>query len=669
MKVDSFFAELKRRSVYKVAIAYGVVAWLLMQIASQIFPFFEIPNWAVRLVVLMLIIGFPVALIIAWAFELTPEGLKRTEVADAPPTPRSTHRTWIYVVIVAGAISIGLFFLGRYTRSTKIVGSGLSAKSIAVLPFENLSEEKGNAYFAEGIQDEILTRLAKIADLKVISRTSTQQYGSKPGSLSQIAKQLGVTNIVEGSVQKAEGQVRVNVQLINAQTDSHLWGDTYDRKLTDIFAVESEVAKSIAEALQARLTGGEKSAIDIKPTNNPDAYDAYLRAVASWSKLTYSTEDAENTINFYKRAVQLDPKFAEAWAGLAVAYLDIYNDENAPQRLAEVKPVIDTAFRLQPELGEAYFALGNYRYRILRDYDGALEAFEKAAQRGVSRAKTADFASYVKRRQGKWEESLTLSSQASELDPRNTNILAARAETYFALRRFQEAHATIERALEITPADPALLALSASVYQAEGDLKAARQLLDRVPLDGRDPELVGVHFDQWCMERRYSEAIKALRNLLSTPLPEGGILKPTFQGWLGLAELWSGDQVAGRSDLLKARDQMEGMYKEEGEVGRRLVSQLTFICAWLGDRACVERHAARMQKEIAADTFNGPHAAGTVAVAQAALGETDSAVRSLTGLLQVPGNRPVTPALLRLDPAFDPLRKDPQFLRLCKEAP
>ena len=262
-----------------------------------------------------------------------------------------------------------------------------------------------------------------------------------------------------------------------------------------------------------------------------------------------------------------------------------------------------------------------------------------------------------------------MSSQASELDPRNTNILAARAETYFALRRFQEAHATIERALEITPADPALLALSASVYQAEGDLKAARQLLDRVPLDGRDPELVGVHFDQWCMERRYSEAIKALRNLLATPLPEGGILKPTFQGWLGLAELWSGDQVAGRSDLLKARDQMEGMYKEEGEVGRRLVSQLTFICAWLGDRACVERHAARMQKEIAADAFNGPHVAGTVAAAQAALGETDSAIRSLTGLLQVPGNRPVTPALLRLDPAFDPLRKDPQFLRLCKEAP
>src|SRR6266699_3169660 len=258
MNLRKFLTELKRRNVYKVAIAYGVVAWLLMQVASQIFPFFEIPNWAVRLVVLLLIIGFPVALILAWAFELTPEGLKRTAVADATPAPRSRSRAWIYVVLIAGALSAGLFFLGRFTVSTKqSVSAEVSSKSIAVLPFDNLSSDKENAYFASGIQDEIITRLAKIADLKVISRTSTQQYQIKPGNLSEIAKQLGVAHIVEGSVQKSAESVRANVQLIKAANDSHLWADTFDRKLTDIFSVESEVAKAIAEQLRAKLTGRE----------------------------------------------------------------------------------------------------------------------------------------------------------------------------------------------------------------------------------------------------------------------------------------------------------------------------------------------------------------------------------------------------------------------------
>src|SRR5438445_8106289 len=277
MKIDNFFTELKRRNVYKVAVAYAVVAWLLIQVATQVFPFFEVPNWAVRLVVLLIVIGFPIALVIAWAFELTPEGLKRTEVADPAPTQRSRSRAWIYVVLIAAALSIGLFFLGRFTASPKqSVSATVSAKSIAVLPFDNLSRDPDNAYFASGIQDEIITRLAKIADLKVISRTSTQQYQSKPGNLFEIAKQLGVANILEGSVQKAADQVRVNVQLIQVASDSHLWADTYDRKLVDIFGVESEVAKAIADALQAKLTGGEQQALAVKPTNNSEAYDAYL---------------------------------------------------------------------------------------------------------------------------------------------------------------------------------------------------------------------------------------------------------------------------------------------------------------------------------------------------------------------------------------------------------
>src|SRR5437763_3080168 len=278
----NFFAELKRRNVYKVAIAYGVVAWLLMQVASQIFPFFEIPKWAVRLVMLLLVIGFTIAFILGWAFELTPEGIKRTEDLDQTPQQQSKNRAWIYVVIIAGAISIGLFFLGRYTASFRAGAQRTEAfeKSIAVLPFENLSDDKANAYFATGIQDEIMTRLAKIADLKVISRISTLQYQSRPANLSQIAKQLGIAHVLEGSVQKVGEQVRVNVQLIRADDDSHLWAETYDRKLTDIFGVESDVAKSIAQSLQAKLSGREEQAFAAQPTDNPHAYDAYLRGLA-----------------------------------------------------------------------------------------------------------------------------------------------------------------------------------------------------------------------------------------------------------------------------------------------------------------------------------------------------------------------------------------------------
>src|SRR5438067_8783522 len=262
MEPRKLFAELKRRNVYKVAIAYAVVAWLLMQIATQVFPFLEIPNWAIRLVIMLIVIGFPIALIIAWAFELTPEGLKRTESADELPKKAPRNRAWIYIVIIAGAISVGVFFLGRYTaRRAEGGGPGASSlpeKSIAVLPFDNLSRDPDNAYFAEGVQDEILTRLAKVADLKVISRTSTQKYKSAPDNLREIAKQLAVANILEGSVQKAQDQVRVNVQLINAMTDAHLWADTYDRKLIDIFAVESDIAKTIANTLEAKLSGSEK---------------------------------------------------------------------------------------------------------------------------------------------------------------------------------------------------------------------------------------------------------------------------------------------------------------------------------------------------------------------------------------------------------------------------
>jgi TolB-like protein len=270
MSSRNFFSELKRRNVYKVAVAYIVAGWALSQGIAQVFPVFEVPIWVIRLLVLLIIVGLPVALFLAWTFEMTPTGLKRTEAADAAGQ-QSKSRAWIYVALIGAAISVALFFVGRYTAPIQRGAAGPAEKSIAILPFENLSEEKGNAYFAEGVQDEILTRLAKIADLKVISRTSTQRFKSSPDNLREVAKQLGVANILEGSVQKVADQVRVNVQLVNALTDAHLWAETYDRKLTDIFGVESEIAKAIAESLQAKLTGGEQRALAVKPTNNAEA--------------------------------------------------------------------------------------------------------------------------------------------------------------------------------------------------------------------------------------------------------------------------------------------------------------------------------------------------------------------------------------------------------------
>ncbi len=357
----SFFSELKRRNVYKVAAAYAVVGWLVIQISSTVLPTFHAPEWVLQTLVVLVAIGFPVALVIAWAFELTPEGIKRTEDVDLAASARQPRKyTWIFVVIVGAALSVGLFFTGRYTgrTTTSVAGTELPAKSIAVLPFESLSEDKSNAYFAEGVQDEILTRLAKVADLKVISRTSTQHFKSAPDNLPQIAKQLGVTNILEGSVQKANDQVRVNVQLINALTDAHLWADTYDRKLTDIFAVESDIAKTIAETLQAKLTGSEKTAMAKKPTENPEAYELYLKGRFFWNKRTAA--DLRKSIEYFDEAIAKDPGYAQAYAASAQAWklLPAFNGGAPNDCFPQAETAAKKALALDDTSSTAHAALG-----------------------------------------------------------------------------------------------------------------------------------------------------------------------------------------------------------------------------------------------------------------------------------------------------------------------
>jgi TolB-like protein/Flp pilus assembly protein TadD len=470
MKAANFFSELRRRNVYKVAIAYAVVAWLLMQIASQIFPFFEIPNWAVRLVVLLLIIGFPVAVILAWAFELTPEGIKRAEDVDVNTSiRRKTGRKLDFFIIAVLLLVIGILLFQRFHPNVSPTVSSSLEKSIAVLPFENLSEDKANAYFADGIQEEILTRLAKIAELKVISRTSTQQYQSKPGNLSQIAKQLGVANILEGSVQKAGDSVRVSVNLIQAASDSHLWADTYDRKLTDIFGVESEIAKAIAEQLQAKLTGREQQALAVKPTNNAEAYDAYLRGLAFDARGGISFVNEQRAAGFYERSVQLDPAFALAWGRLSRAESSLYFiGMTAAQEAAE--RALKAAQKLQPNAPETLLAQGYYQYWVSRDYELAKATFVQVRNVLPSSSDAAAALALIARRQGRWDESIDYWEQALALDPRNSRWLAESARTYAVVRQFPTALKTFDRALDIEPNDPDLIAAKAGIHQAEGDL-------------------------------------------------------------------------------------------------------------------------------------------------------------------------------------------------------
>ena len=478
MKLHNFFAELKRRNVYKVAVAYAVVAWLLVQVATQVFPFFEIPNWAVRLVVLLLILGFPIALVIAWAFEATQEGIKRTEVADAMPVSAAIGRkkhAWIYVVVIAAAISVTLFFLGRYTAGNKSVASApneLPTKSIAVLPFDNLSRDLDNAYFAEGVQDEILTRLAKVADLKVISRTSTQRFKSAPADLREIAKQLGVTHILEGSVQKAGDSVRVNVQLINALTDVHLWADTYDRKLTDIFAIESEIAKNVAENLKARLNGRAEEVLAARPTENPEAHELYLKGRYFWNRR--STASLRKAGDYFQKAIDLDPKYALAYAGLAdvhslvPVYAGTAPQDDVPKALAAARKAVE----LDDRLAESHTSLGNALVSSVQ-LKAAEAEFRRALELNPNYATAHQWLAECLFGQGRFSESLAENERAHELDPLSLIINASYASSLAGAGRYEEAVKQARKTLDLDPELVPGHEILGQIYEDEGKLNEA----------------------------------------------------------------------------------------------------------------------------------------------------------------------------------------------------
>ena len=554
MNPKNFFAELKRRNVYKVAVAYAVVGWLLVQIATQVFPFFEVPNWAVRLVVLAIIIGFPVALIVAWAFELTPEGIKRTEIADE--TPGTRRHAWIYVVTVAAALSVALFFLGRYSATNKEKQTDQPAgKSIAVLPFANLSRDPDNEYFVAGIQDEIITRLAQVADLKVISCTSTRRFkGSQ--NLSQVARELGVAHILEGSIQKSGDQVHVNVQLINALTDVHLWADIYDRKMTDIFAVESEIAKTIADTLRVKLTGDQARAITARPTENNAAHELYLKGRYFWFKRTAA--DLKKAADYFQQAIDADPNYALAYVGLADALVLVpaYGGASPQECYPKAKAAARRAIELDDKLAEAHASYGKVLWNYDLDFTQSLSEFERAIKLNPNYPTAHHwYGNSPLASLGRFDQAIAEGKRAVELDPLSLIYSTDLGATLILARRYDEAIERFRRVLELDPNFYYAHYNLGLALELKGDLNAAIAEYTRARELSNDPSPTAMLGHAYAAAGRKADALQMLDEL-GEAAKHRYVLNPAF----ALVELGLGHKEKALDWLEKAYDAHEARF-------------------------------------------------------------------------------------------------------------
>src|SRR5437867_127302 len=659
--MSGFFEEVKRRKVYRVAVAYVIAAGGIIQLASAAFPAWELPNWALRLVIVSLLIGFPIALILAWAFDVTPQGIKTTPTTAVP----GAHRRRNVIMLVATGVIISAaagFFLLPRAVARKI------DKSIAVLPFENLSDDKENAYFADGVQDDVLTNLSRIGDLKVISRTSVMQYRGKTTNVREIGKALGVSNILEGSVRRSGNKVRVNVQLIDANTDEHIWANDYDRDVTDVFAIQSDLAQKIAEALQAKLSPGEKSQMTRKPTENGEAYLAFVQA----HDLSCAFEDFDKlkqSEQLYARAVELDPNFALAMARYSqLESWIVHTFDRTAERRQKARTLAERALELQPDLPEAHLALGISYYYGDNNYDAALKEFE-TAQRGLpNESEMYLYIAAIQRRQGKWADSTANFEKAASLNPKDTWALQNLTFNYQMARNFSKANETIDRALKLTPTAFEPWEVKAKLALSEkGDFSVAEKAFEA----GKSTQLTKeqklkaayARANVFLLERKYSEGL-----LEAESLPDGqlGIFPGalwTKYFYIGYARKALQDEAGSRAAFLRAKDAAADELKrtpDSEDAHIQLAKALAFLSE--KDAAVAEAQRAAELRPESKDAFGGPEIMEGVAEVHAVLGNNDRAIEILEGLLSRPSG--VTAQILKINPIWDPLRGDPRFQAL-----
>ena len=682
----NFFAELKRRNVYKVAVAYAVVAWLLIQAASIILPSFEAPAWLMKILIAALAIGFPIAVVLAWAFEITPQGIVRAE--DVSPTESITKHTGhklIGVTVVLAVIAASLLAYqfvrskSAATTTPSITSAPTSApastptseKSIAVLPFENLSDDKQNAFFTDGVQDEILTDLAKIADLKVISRTSVMQYKSgTPRNLREIAQQLGVAHLLEGSVQRAGGKVRVNAQLIDARTDVHQWAQSFDRDIADVFAIQSEIAKAIADQLQAKLSPSEKTAIERPPTSDVTAFDLYSRAKTLLLSLSFTVQAKPNllqAVDLLDQALAHDPQFFLAYCQLAYGHANLYfqNLDRTPERRAQAEAAVQAAFRLRPDAGEAHLARAENFYRVDLDYSAALKELDTARRTLPNDPHVFELTGYIRRRQGQHNEGLQNMQRALELDPRNFFTLQQIALSYQMLRRYPEEVAPLERALAINPSDTDTKVGRALVdLDWKADTRPLHQTIESLRAENADA--IRSVADSWLIcalaERDARAAESAVVALGENMFPNDAVLLD-HDFCEGLIARMTNDQSKAHASFSAARSRQEKVMQAQADFGPAFCV-LGLIDAGLGrkDQALSEGRRAIELLPVAKDSINGAHMIEYFAIIAAWVGDKDLACEQLAKAVPLPGT--LSYGQLKLLPYWDPLRGDPRFEKI-----